>query len=144
MKLKADAIHFAAQLVGQMRLRGEMLEILEKKFAVDRRTAKALVRAGRRLLLEWSNQPPEEHYVESVAFYRSVIQSNCGMKDKVAARQLLDERQGVERRPEVEDSRALGEAEQAAALKAIEERYGRNVEAVPEPMPEPDLRATQL
>jgi hypothetical protein len=85
-----ERYEFTATLLGLGLTKGVVKKRLIEAYRISPRQVENYITRARTLLVEWSGQSKEEHYVEALGFYRSVIQGAGGIKDKLQARERLD------------------------------------------------------
>jgi hypothetical protein len=67
-----------------------------EKFGVGYRSAEVYISRARELLVKWSKQSSEEHYIEALAWWRGVIQNqSTDWPAKMRARENLDRLFGI-------------------------------------------------
>jgi hypothetical protein len=84
------------------------------QFGCVRRTAETYIARARKLLIKWSGQTKEEHFVEGVAFWRTIIQDpRSTLRARMDARRELDALFGLHAPREV----AVGGSEERGPIR---------------------------
>jgi hypothetical protein len=89
-------VEFTATLLGLGLSKSAIKKRLIEAYQCSARTCETYLSRAKDLLVQWSGQAKQEHFVEAVAFYRSVIQAQGSVKDKLCARERLDALYGLE------------------------------------------------
>lgn len=102
-KKREEFIEFTALLVGKDLPKSQIKRHIKEKFqkdlgkTVSARTCEDYIARAKELLVEWSERPVKDHFVEAVAFYKSVIQEPGSSRDqKMRARERIDNLYGLE------------------------------------------------
>lgn len=88
-----ERIEYVASLLGGGLLKSEVKDAIRQRYGDDlsARTLETYVSRARELVVKWTGQTKDEHVVEAVAFYRSVLASpTAKMREKLIARERLD------------------------------------------------------
>lgn len=84
-------VEFTALLLGRDLPKSEIKRVLKSKYSCSAQTCESYISKARALLIEWSGQTKDELFVESVSFWRSIIQGPRSKDgDRMRARERLD------------------------------------------------------
>jgi hypothetical protein len=84
-------IELTANLLGRGLPKGVVKRQLKEKFGLSFRQAERYITRARQELVKRTGRPKEEHFVDSSAFWTSVIESpTSSLRDKMHARSQLD------------------------------------------------------
>lgn len=126
----AQRIEFAALLLGRDVPSSQAKQQLVAKYSVTVRMAEIYIAQARDLLVEWSGRTREEHFLESVSFWKSVVQApGSSMADRMRAREKLDELYHLAKAREVAEPPKIHihevvvrSREEASAMRLLESR----------------------
>jgi hypothetical protein len=91
-----ERIDFAAHLIASKRYPSDVKRLLKKQYKISRAQAERYMSRARDVVVGWSGKTKEEHRVESLALYESIIRKSVDDDRRMNAQARIDRLLGLE------------------------------------------------